>query len=185
VIDVKIRLPLVSMLLALALLAGTSVVRADTFDPGRAPESLLVVRDAVVLMPGAGHSIARTEMINGTDSIVLPFIVPVGMQGGTLTVTLADLAWPGLMSSLSFAASTSTSLLAQLDAPGSLQFGLSSAGTYFATVYGVADPNFGSGLYSLNLSYSPVPVPAAAWLMVSGLALIRTRRRKETVINAG
>jgi hypothetical protein len=175
----------VLLLIAAALLAATNAARADTFDPTRVPESLLIVRNPVTLLPGAGHAIARTEMITGTDSIVLPFIVPVGMQGGVLTVTLADLAWPGFMNSLSFAATTSTSLLAQLDAPGSVRFGLDSAGTYFATVYGIADPNFGSGLYSLNLSYSPVPLPAAAWLLISGFALVRTRRRKETVINAG
>jgi hypothetical protein len=51
-------------------------------------------------------------------------------------------------------------------------------------VYGVANPNFGSGLYSLNLSYAPVPLPAAAWLLASGLVLLRARHRKETVINA-
>jgi hypothetical protein len=169
---------------AASLFAAVSQARADSFDPSRPPESSLVVQSAVILLPGAGHAVARTEMISGTNSIVLPFIIPAGMQGGTVTVTLADLGWPGLMSSLSFAASTSTSLLAQLAAPGSLSFGIADAGTYFATVYGVADPNFGSGLYSLNLSYSPVPLPASAWLLASGIALLRARRRKETVINA-
>jgi len=170
---------------AAGLFAAVNAAHADTFDPTRPSQSLLTVQNPVTLMPGAGHDIARTEMITGTDSIVLPFIVPDGMQGGILTVTLADLGWPGLMNSLSFAASTSTSLLAQLAAAGSVSFDLANAGTYFATVYGVADPRFGSGLYSLNLSYAPVPLPAAAWLLASGLVLLRTHRRKETVINAG
>ena len=162
---------------------GLTAARADSFDPTRPAVSLLTVQNPVTLLPGADHAIARTEMITGTDSIVLPFIVPAGLSAGVLTVTLTDLAWPGLMSSLSFSATTSTSLLAQLDAPGSVSFAIGSAGSYFATVYGTADPNFGSGLYSLNLSYAPVPLPAAAWLLASGFALIRTRRRKETVIN--
>ncbi|MEO8019357.1 MAG: hypothetical protein ABI769_16220 [Pseudomonadota bacterium] len=166
-----------------AALCVVSAAHAENFDPTRPPESLLTVQNTVTLR--SGGTISRTEMINGIDSIVLPFIVPVGMQGGILTVTLADLAWPGAMDSLSFSAATSTSLLAQLAAPGTVRVGLDAAGTYFATVYGVANPNVGSGLYSLNLSYSPVPLPAAAWLLMSGLALIRTCGRKKTVISAG
>lgn len=172
------------MVIALAL-ATANPASADTFDPGRPPASMLsVVQQPVTLMPGASNAVARTEMIIGTDSIVLPFVVPGGMPGGKVTVTLADTGWPGLMSSLSFAATTSTSLLAQLAAPGTTTFDIAGPGSYFATVYGVANPNFGSGIYSLNLSYAPVPLPAAAWLLASGLVLLRARRRKETVINA-
>lgn len=156
---------------AAAMLGVTNAARADTFDPGRPSVSMSgLVQPAATLLPGG--SLARTEMITGTDSIVLPFVVSGGMPAGSVTVTLSDLAWPGLMSSLSFAATTSTSLLSQLTAPGSVTFGIDGPGTYFATVYGVADPNFGSGLYSLNLKYSPVPLPAAAWLLLSGLALL-------------
>jgi hypothetical protein len=174
---------MVSALICVVAAVGTmNDAQAVPFDPSRPQVSLLtIVQPSVVLLPGASNAVARTEMITGTDSIVLPFVVPGGMPGGNVTVTLADLGWPGLMSSLSFAASTSTSLLAQLDAPGSLTFSINGPGNYFATVYGVADPNFGSGLYSLNLSYAPVPLPAAAWLLLSGLALLR---RKQTVINA-
>jgi hypothetical protein len=177
---------MVSALIGVVAAAGTTNdAHAVTFDPSRPPVSMLtVVQPAVVLMPGASNAIARTEMITGTDSIVLPFVVPGGITAGSVTVTLADLGWPGLMSSLSFAATTSTSLLGQLDGPGSLTFSISGPGSYFATVYGVADPSFGAGLYSLNLSYAPVPLPAAAWLLMSGLVLLRARRRKETVINA-
>ena len=76
-------------------------------------------------------------------------------------------------------------MLAQLEAPGSLTFEHQRRrASYFATVYGVADPNFGSGLYSLNLSYAPVPLPAAAWLLLSGLALLRrqTNRHQRSLV---
>jgi hypothetical protein len=156
---------------------------ADSFDPSRPTASLLSVEQpSVTLSPGIG--VSRTEQIIGTDSIVLPFVIAGGMPAGTVTVTLQDLGWEGPFSSLSFAATTSTSLLAQLAAPGSLTFGIAGAGNYFATVYGVADPNFGSGLYSLNLKYSPVPLPMAAWLLLSGLALLprKTNRHQRSLV---
>ncbi len=166
--------PAVCLPLAFIVASTMAPVSAAVFDPGFPRESLNAPLDAVRLSPGA--AIARTELISGTQSIVLPFFVSPDMPGGTVSVTLTDLGWPGLMSSLSFAASTSTSLLAQLAASGTTSFEVSGAGTYFATVYGVADPQFGSGLYSLNLSYSPVPLPAAALLLASGLALLARRR---------
>ncbi len=162
--------------------AGTPAF-ADTFDPGRPSASLLsAVQPSVMLNPDV--TVSRTEQITGTDSIVLPFVIAGGMPAGMVTVTLQDLGWPGLFSSLSFAASTSTSLLAQLAEPGRMSFSVNGAGNYFATVYGVADPNFGSGLYSLNLKYSPVPLPAAAWLLLSGLALLprKTNRHQRSLV---
>ena len=180
------RLVMVRVTLVVAAAFGmANPAQADIFDPSRPPASMLtVVQPPVALLAGAGNAVARTEMISGTDSIVLPFVVQGGMPAGSVTVTLSDLGWPGLFSSLSFAASTSTSLLAQLSAPGSLTFEIGGAGIYFATVYGVADPNFGSGLYSLNLSYAPVPIPAAGWLLLSALALLarKTNRHQRSLV---
>jgi hypothetical protein len=168
---------------AATLLAGVNPAFADTFDPSRSSASMLSVEQSSVML-NPGVTVSRTEQIVGTDSIVLPFVIAGGMPAGRVTVTLQDLGWPGLFGSLSFAATTSTSLLAELAEPGRMSFAVSGAGNYFATVYGIADPNFGSGLYSLNLKYSPVPLPAAAWLLLSGLALLprKTNRHQRSLV---
>lgn len=166
--------------LAFAVLTCTAgMAHADTFDPSFPAVSLNAGRQTAQLLPGAAGAISRTELIKGTDAFLLPFEVS---GPGTVSVTLTDLGWPGSFSTLSFAALSSTTLLAQLTAPGTLTFQLTGAGKYFAAVYGVADPAFGVGLYSLNLSYAPVPLPAAPLLFVSGLALFALRRKK-IVIN--
>ena len=65
---------------------------------------LTIVQPSVVLSAGRNQRHRPHRDDHGTDSIVLPFVVPGGMPAGLVTVTLADLGWPGLMSSLSFAA---------------------------------------------------------------------------------
>jgi hypothetical protein len=162
-----------------ALICTAGSVHADTFDPAFPNVSLNSGRGTAQLLPGVGGAISRTELIKGTDAFLLPFEVS---GAGTVTVTLTDLGWPSSLSTLSFAALSSTTLLAQLTAPGSLTFQLTGAGRYFAAVYGIADPTFGVGLYSLNLSYAPVPLPAAPLLLVSGFALFALARKK-IVIN--
>src|SRR5262249_52736100 len=124
---------------------------------------------------------------NGTQAIELPFYIAAGSPGGTIDVKLTDLGWPATMSSLSFSLTNSSTLLGVLAQPGSMSFAIAGGGLYSATVYGIADASYGSGIYSLNLSYSPVPLPAAAWLFASCFAVVGLRRRagKQTVINAG
>lgn len=165
--------------IAVVALAFVAQAQAESFDPAFPSNSLNASPQSVQLLPGAAGAISRTEMIKGTDGILLPFEVS---GAGTVSVTLTDLGWPAQFSTLSFAALSSTTVLTQLSTPGSLTFELTGAGKYFAAVYGVADPAFGVGIYSLNLSYAPVPLPAAPLLLISGLGLL-TLARKRIVIN--
>ena len=69
----------------------------------------------------------------------------------------------------------------------SLSYDITAAGTYFAAVSGFPDFDF-NGLsdsstgYQYNLTVSsaasPVPVPAAAWLLSSALLGLAVRKRK-------
>jgi hypothetical protein len=54
------------------------------------------------------------------------------------------------------------------------------AGTYFLDVAGTADGSLG-GTYVGQLNLAPVPLPAAAWLLLSGLSGFAAFRRKRAV----
>jgi hypothetical protein len=101
---------------------------------------------------------------------------------GTVTITLRDLQWPDPFTTLSLALTDSRSSLAQLAAPGALTFDVSSPGQYFAFVFGQAQGALNMGLYSIHVSLAPsvapVPLPAAAWLMLSGFAGLLSLRRR-------
>ena len=164
---------------AAALLVRHRLRMADTFDPIASAGEHAGGGAACGSTAGAGNAIARTEVIIGIDSIVFPFVVPGGMPGGIVTVTLAGSWLARPMSSLSFAATTSTSLLAQLEAPGSPTFDISAPGILRHRIW-----HCGSGL-RLGLYRSPElfarAAAPAAWLLLSGLHCCAG---KETVINA-
>ena len=97
-------------------------------------------------------------------------------SAGSLTFSLSNLAWPERLASLSFALTTSTGVLKTMSDEGQITIDLTSAGTYYALVSGIAQGHWNMGLFSINASFSPlaggpeVPLPAAVWLLLSGLA---------------
>jgi hypothetical protein len=130
--------------------------------------------------PGSIMLPELSGLISGRQSIATPIVIPVA---GTLTITLSDLAWPEALQSLSFSLTDTHSVLAQLVSPGVLTVDISTPGQYFGFVYGAAQGALNLGLYSVSLSLTPsvpqVPVPAAAWLLLSGCgALFSFRRRR-------
>jgi hypothetical protein len=121
-----------------------------------------------------GHAeqilLVATPLVQGSLASATPFSVP---GAGTVTATLTDLAWPAKLASLTFAATTPTSVLASLPGPGQVSFNTSAQGIYSAVVGAVASPSgfLDLGWYSLTIGFAPaVPLPASAWLLLSGLA---------------
>jgi hypothetical protein len=128
----------------------------------------------------------KTGFISGTQSFAFSIQAPTA---GTFSVQLNNLAWPERLASLSFAATTATSVLETRTDGSLLKFNVGSAGNYFAHVAGTAQGSLNLGLYSMRISFltegPPVPLPAALPLLLFGLAASAglLRRRKESVTN--
>ncbi|HEU4779761.1 MAG TPA: hypothetical protein VFS58_07745 [Steroidobacteraceae bacterium] len=131
----------------------------------------------VALAPTASASMLVLEqsgLITGVQTTVTPFTVS---GAGTLRVTLTDMAWPDRLATLSFAFSDAGSVLGQLAAPGTQLFQMSGAAQLFAHVYGRGAGDLNTGLYSLRVEFTPVPLPSAAILLLTGMGLFAALRR--------
>jgi hypothetical protein len=107
-------------------------------------------------------------------------------SAGTVSVKLTDLKWPDLLGTLSFTLFDATHVIGSysLDSlnKGLGSFNVDTAGTYYASIF--ASPASGQlgGLYNAQIFFqatSPVPLPAAAWLLISGLAGLAAMRPKQ------
>lgn len=99
---------------------------------------------------------------------------------GTLSIRLSDLNFPQPLESLSLLVTDLNGLLQRLDGPGSLLIDLGGAAQLFVAVFARTEDRFTPGLYAVTTQFSPVPLPAAVWLLLSGLGGLAAvvRRRK-------
>jgi hypothetical protein len=99
-------------------------------------------------------------------------------NAGSYTSTLTDFNFPAPMVDIGMDVTTATDLLGSLLTPGSFNFN-ATPGKYFVSFFGIADTSTSSQLGQFGIEISQVPVPAAAWLFVSGLmGLIVIARHK-------
>lgn len=116
--------------------------------------------------------INETTLVSGTDSNVEAFTIPTA---GTVTVQLSNIPWPQALDSLSFVASSASSVLMAWDGSGTQTFDVSAPGTYYAHVTGTAGGLLDLGLYSLTVSFrsavAPVPLPSSATLLLGALVM--------------
>ncbi|MGD9843622.1 MAG: VPLPA-CTERM sorting domain-containing protein [Steroidobacteraceae bacterium] len=115
-------------------------------------------------------TLVTASSLNGTElSLAMP---------GTLTFKLEDLKWPGLLDTLSFVLTDNTSVLKTYkfdvgSTSGSWTYNVTSPQTLYAAVFAKPATTSQAGMYYANISYetaaSPVPLPAALWLLISGL----------------
>jgi hypothetical protein len=116
-----------------------------------------------------------SPLISGTQSNVYTL---AASSAGSVTVSLSNLGWPDRLSSLSFALATSSGVLKTFSGEGTQTINIGTAGTYYAIVTGTAQGHWNLGMYSLRMTFAAlsgpggptVPLPAAGWLLLSGIA---------------
>ena len=142
--------------------------------------ALAILSGAFALWPQARAEqilASQTVLVAGTAAETFALNAP---SAGTVDVTITDLGWPTAMKSLSFSASTATSVLETTLLSGSNSYELSVTGplALYAHISGEAAslgiPGLPSyGLFSFQAMFTPlvseVPLPSGAWLMASGL----------------
>ena len=172
----RLRLTALGSLLALALALPTvsraDYVQAQTPFAQGAPASLFTHGGS------AGSLFDRPNAVWGSslrvDSLSLP-------GRGRLSITLDDLGFPQQLESLSLLVTDLHSIFKRIDGEGSLLFDIGGPGQLFVAVFARTEDRFTPGLYAVTTHFSAVPLPAAAWLLLSGLGglatLVRRRRR--------
>jgi len=112
--------------------------------------------------------LADTTMVTGTQSAVFSFTAPAD---GYVTANLQNLNWQKPLSSLSFQATSGTSIMSSWSGADSKSETFQvTAGNYFAHIVATTADNLDVGLYSLNLSFTPtVPLPASSLLLLTGI----------------
>lgn len=123
-------------------------------------------------------SLNSSIVVHGTSLIVNQFSLP---SAGVLSIRLADIKWPDALSSLSFLITDLSETWKIQDGGGTLLVDVSGPTQLFAAVFASSQSPSDFGLYNLRADFSPVPLPAAVWLLVSGLAGLGFMRRQSSV----
>jgi hypothetical protein len=106
---------------------------------------------------------------------------------GTLTIELDDLNWPAMLDTLSFSLTDTqhvlkTFIASKTDLKNTWTFDVNTAGTLYGVFFAQPSASAKAGMYYANISYSnvaPVPLPAAAWFLMSGIAGLAAFKPKQ------
>ena len=135
--------------------------------------SLAVLWVTVIRPAHADMLVSETTLVSGTDSSVASFTV-TGAE--SVTVQLSNIAWPQMLSSLSFMLSSADEVIGSWSSTDSstVETYQLSPGTYYAHITGTASGSLDLGLYSLSIGTqpAPVPLPPGGALLLGGLLVL-------------
>jgi hypothetical protein len=143
----------------------------------------------IAALAASGRAGAAQVLYNGSGFVTgqQSFVQSFNITGpGTLTVSLTNVNWPEQLASLNLLVSSSSGLMGPETGAGTDIFHLKGGGTVFAQWFGNAQGPLDTGVYSMNIQFTPsyvnvVPLPASVALMISGLALLAWQRRQRGV----
>lgn len=154
--------------------------RATNLRPMRLLQVLLAAAALLVIVPATQADevlYQHNTFFQDVDAQTVDLTAP---GAGSIDVSLTDIGWPTVLQSLSFTVSSDpTTLLAPRSSLVPDVFDVTGPEALYAHISAVAGslgipglPNLGA--FSLEITYSPatVPLPAAGWLLFSGLLMM-------------
>lgn len=146
---------------------------------------MLAMPSQAAMIDPAGDHANPTFSVLGTNMQVTEF---VSSQAGTVTLTLGQVAWGELLETLSTTISFTGRDDLHLDSYGQSIFNVAQNERFTTAIYAVAAGVYKFGAYRFDLQFTPsvgqVPLPAAGWMLLSGIAALAARSRRRRAIGS-
>lgn len=149
--------------------AQASTVSTDAAFEGESQKTFVA---QAASSPAAISIFEDVQFMTGTDGNVSKL---GKLAAGNYSLTLTDFEFPVAFDELKVALTTATRVVSVLSLNGEVRtltdmVQLAAGESYYLSVFGTTQSPSAFGLYGVKLAqYSPVPVPASALLLLSGL----------------